>query len=313
MKRFGWCLFLGLLLFCVNRCVSAQVINDREISETIRGNYGYQPSQNEQVSLIAMRNAEKEVSRFDLTPSYAKQLTHVEVCGVVVCQADFPLKEIERIMHDIELLQLDLSRYLAIPQAKEKIELCLFRNQDTYVAFLQKNFPDAPQDRRALYVKKRQGGILMVQRGKNFEIDLRHEMTHAILHASLKEVPIWLDEGLAKYFELTVDERAYGSPYLKSVRNQLRFKIVPSLSRLEKLQIIDDMGEREYKESWAWTHFLLHRSPETHKLLASYLQMLGNEKLDPNKIPRLEPMIRNLLNDSKGEFLQHFKSWEPQD
>ena len=32
--------------------------------------------------------------------------------------------------------------------------------------------------------------------------DLRHELTHALLHGVLQDVPLWLDEGLAVYFEL---------------------------------------------------------------------------------------------------------------
>ncbi|GIT30210.1 MAG: hypothetical protein Ct9H300mP1_22560 [Planctomycetaceae bacterium] len=35
-----------------------------------------------------------------------------------------------------------------------------------------------------------------------FPEDLRHEFTHGVLHSSLKRVPLWLDEGLAEYFEV---------------------------------------------------------------------------------------------------------------
>ena len=38
-------------------------------------------------------------------------------------------------------------------------------------------------------------------------IDLRHECTHALLHANLPMVPLWLDEGLAEYFEMPEAER----------------------------------------------------------------------------------------------------------
>ena len=56
----------------------------------------------------------------------------------------------------------------------------------------------------------------MAYRNPEFGNDLRHECTHALLHAVLPAVPLWLDEGLAKYFEVQRASRAYGHPYLSS-------------------------------------------------------------------------------------------------
>ena len=212
----------------------------------------------------------------DLTPSFLSRLPHTQTSGVVVVQANFPLTEIASILGEIEQLQHDLTHYIGVPAPREKIELCLFRDEASYIAFLREFFPRAPRDRRALYVKlDGKPGVLLVQKTRDFEVDIRHEMTHAILHASIPKVPIWLDEGLAKYFELPAHERATGHPYLSSVRWNARLGMVPSLERLGRMVDINDMGAREYRDSWAWVHFLIHRSPETHQLLAAYLQMLA--------------------------------------
>ena len=217
----------------------------------------------------------------DLSPSYQKRLPYVQTCGVVVVQANFPLMEIASILDEINQLQYDLNRYIGVPAPKEKIELCLFKSEETYIAFLREFFPRAPGDRRALYVKlDNKPGTLMVQKSKDFEIDLRHEMTHAIIHTSIPKVPIWLDEGLAKYFEVPIQDRAGEHPYMSPVRWNAKLGVVPSLDRLTKLETIDDMGTKEYRDSWAWTHFLIHRSPETHRLLAAYLQMLAQLSFD---------------------------------
>ena len=219
--------------------------------------------------------------QIDLSPSYQKRLPHVQTCGVVVVQANFPLTEIAAILDEVRQLQHDLNRYIGVPAPKEKIELCLFRNEETYISFLREFFPRAPSDRRALYVKlDNKPGTLMVQKSKDFEVDLRHEMTHAIIHASIPAVPIWLDEGLAKYFEVPSQDRAGNHPYMSWVRWNTKFGAVPALDRLAKLETIDDMGTKEYRDSWAWTHFLIHRSPETHRLLAAYLQMLARLSSD---------------------------------
>ena len=215
--------------------------------------------------------------QIDLSPSYQSRLQYVQTCGMVVVQANFPLTEIASILDEINALQHDITRYTGIPAAKEKIELCLFRDESSYLDFLREFFPRAPRDRRALYVKlDDMPGTLMVQKSKEFEVDLRHEMTHAIIHASIAVVPIWLDEGLAKYFEVPPQDRANGHPYQTYIRFNARLGNIPSLDRLSKLATIDDMGIKEYREAWAWTHFLIHHSPETHRLLAAYLQMLAN-------------------------------------
>ena len=44
--------------------------------------------------------------------------------------------------------------------------------------------------------------VVYAQGGDRLADDLRHEMTHAYLHSVVPDVPLWLDEGLAKYFEL---------------------------------------------------------------------------------------------------------------
>ena len=280
--------------------------------------------------------AEQPLPQMDLSPSYENRLPHVTTCGVVVVQANFPLTEVATILDEIAQLQHDLNRYIGVPAPREKIELCLFKNEESYINFLRDCFPKAPRDRRALYVKlDNKPGTLMVQKSKDFEVDLRHEMTHAIIHASIPKVPIWLDEGLAKYFEVPFQDRAGNHPYLSQVRWNAKLGTVPSLERLVKLETIDDMGSKEYRDSWAWTHFLIHRSPETHRLLAAYLQMLarwtgeageyaakpsssgrqifdsiarGGEKQAP--IPSLKLYLDDILENQREMFKEHFSSME---
>jgi len=281
-----------------------------------------------------------EKPQIDLSPSYQKRLPYVQTCGVVVVQANFPLTEIASILDEINLLQHDLNRYVGVPDPKEKIELCLFKDKDSYTRFLREFFPRAPTDRRALYVKLDQKpGTLMVQKLNDFEVDLRHEMTHAIVHASIPMVPIWLDEGLAKYFEVPPHDRAGKNPYMSQIRWNVRMGTVPSLDRLAKLETIDDMGTKEYRDSWAWTHFLIHRSPETHRLLAAYLQLLakctgtdgeysatGSEMPLPGRrtvgftltstrekdpwIPSLKLYLDDIVPNQREAFKEHFNSAE---
>ena len=276
--------------------------------------------------------------QIDLTPSYQRLLPYVQTCGVVVVQANFPLTEIVSILDEIHMLQNDLTRYIGVPAATEKIELCLFNDEKSYKAFLKEYFSKAPDDRRALYIKlDKNPGTLLVQKTKDFEVDLRHEMTHAIVHASIPQIPIWLDEGLAKYFEVPPQDRANNHPYMANVRFNSKLGNIPSLDRLAKLKTIDDMGVKEYRDSWAWTHFLIHRSPETHRLLAGYLQMLatwspkdvkagGIDQTSPpslgafymaqwsgvvkESIPSLKLYLDDIMPNQRESFREHFGAKE---
>ncbi|MDR0703411.1 MAG: DUF1570 domain-containing protein [Planctomycetaceae bacterium] len=249
----------------------------------------------------------------DLTPSYAPRLKYCEIYGMVVVQANFPLTEIKSILEEIKQLQIDLNLYMGIPAPKEKIELCLFRDEKTYMKFLQEVFPKAPRDRRALYIKiDDKPGTLLVQKTDEFEIDLRHEMTHAIIHTSIATVPIWLDEGLAKYFEVPIKDRAEKNPYMKQIRWNTKLGAVPSLSRLEKLEHIGQMGDREYRDSWAWVHFLIHHSPQSHRLLAGYLQLLSTlpaenaKNQNSTQIPSISLYLNEVVVGAKEKYREHF-------
>ncbi|MDR0338624.1 MAG: hypothetical protein LBI18_16250 [Planctomycetaceae bacterium] len=265
------------------------------------------------------RRIEKELettfSGIDLTPSYATRLKYCEVYGVVVVQSNFPLTEIKAILEEIKQLQADLNLYMGISAPKEKIELCLFRDERTYLKFLQEVFPKAPRDRRALYIKiDDKPGTLLVQKTDEFEIDLRHEMTHAIIHTSIATVPIWLDEGLAKYFEVPIKDRAEKNPYMKQIRWNTKFGAVPSLNRLERLEHIGQMGDREYRDSWAWVHFLIHHSPQSHRLLASYLQLLSTlseekpKNHDSAAVPPISLYLDEVVGGSREKYREHFQN-----
>ena len=137
---------------------------------------------------------------------------HREV-GPFVCRADFPLQGMEGLLADLDELQGDLSESLGIPPAQERIEIYLFGDESSYHRYLKTYFPQLPY-RRALFAKLGGPGMVFAYRGKEFETGLRHECTHALLHAALPSVPLWLDEGLAEYFQEPRAKRAYDSRHL---------------------------------------------------------------------------------------------------
>ena len=110
--------------------------------------------------------------------------------------------------------------------------------------------------------------------GDRIQQDLRHELTHALLHSVIRDVPLWLDEGLAEYFELPPDKNGVNAAHLDSLRRGPLGPYKPDLTRLEGLTEVKQMTPAEYRESWAWVHLMLRDKPEAKAVLTNYLHQL---------------------------------------
>ena len=239
--------------------------------------------------------------------SPAADWTDTRKAGPFVCRADFSLADSasQDLLGQLAQLPTDLSRRLGIATPSEQIEVYLFHDQATYARYLGHYLPGVPY-RRALFVKGRGPGRVFAYRSEQFEIDLRHECTHALLHAALPQVPIWLDEGLAVYFEPAPQQRAYDNPHLESLRSRARAAVVPSLEKLEEKGGLADMEAAEYRDSWAWVHFMLHGPAAVHEELTAYLAAL---RTDASPTP-LSLRLRQRSPDFERQFTAHFRTWQ---
>lgn len=224
--------------------------------------------------------------------------------GPFVIRADFDLEPHDGLFRQLADLQKNLTDHLGVPPAEEQIEVFLFKDSTSYKRFLAAEYPNLPY-RRGLFIKSGGVGRVMVHQCEEFEIDLRHECTHALLHASLPVVPLWLDEGLAKFYEVPPGARAFGSPFLGPVRWGALFGLSPNLAKLERLEDFAKMGATEYREAWAWVHFLQYESETSHQVLVDYLADLRANRPPGSFEQRLESKIRN----TRGRFTSHFRNW----
>ena len=221
--------------------------------------------------------------------------------GQFLCHADFPLAPQQPLLDELAQLQQDLRAKLGAPPPRENMHFFLFQAKDTYQSYLKQHFPRVPY-RRALFIKARGPGMVFAFQGTDFETDVRHECTHALLHAWLPDVPLWLDEGLAEYFEVARDKRVTGNPHREVVEAAVRIGQLPRLEVLESLENLDDMGRDEYRDAWAWVHFMLHGPPEAREELTRYLDEL-HAGGDPG---RLSERLRRRMPDLNRRVVQHF-------
>ena len=224
--------------------------------------------------------------------------------GPFLCHAAFSLERYQKLFDDLPLLERQLSQTLAIEPLRDVVPLFLFGDQASYRGFLRQRFPEVPY-RRALYVKEGRHASVFAFRHSHMADDVRHECTHALLHASMPSLPLWLDEGIAEYFEVAPEDRACGHPHLAASRWSYRLGLERPIEALEDKSELGDMGSVDYRFSWAWVHFLLHGPyPAFHELVRYVRDVrVGN----PAGI--FSERLRRALPDVQRQIARHFDRW----
>ena len=225
--------------------------------------------------------------------------------GPFQCQATFPLGDLTPLFQELSALELELQRTLAVPPAARRVDVYLLESKQAHQQLLSQLFPRVPY-RRALYVQRAGQGSVYAYRHRDLAVDLRHECTHALLHTNLPMVPLWLDEGLAEYFEMPAEHRAFEHPHFKKLRWNLRFGMIPNIESLESTQNLDEMGGPEYRFAWAWAHFMLHGPLPVHRALVHYLADIRRG----NPPGKLSERLHQSLPDLERQLVQHFKQWQ---
>lgn len=210
--------------------------------------------------------------------------------------ADFEIQKNLPLFRELSNLRDQVYKELKLPASSTIIQVYLFEDKDRYERFISIKYPDLPK-RRAFFVAqpRRLGGaedlLVYTYWGDRIQQDLRHELTHALLHCVLKDVPLWLDEGLAECFETPPGWNGVNPKHLEQLRQPgVRF----NLDRLEQLTDIKEMNGTEYREAWAWTHFMLRGDPGDRKVLLNYLQELRANPRPGALRPRLAALHMQL-------------------
>ena len=178
-----------------------------------------------------------------------------------------------------------------------------FDSQQRCAEFLTRNYPELP-NRRAFFVQQGPGeSVVFTFRGARLREDLRHEATHALLHAALPNVPLWLDEGLAEYFEADPEQDGLRPLYLDRLQRQFAGGGGPDLVRLERLVDVAQTTAADYRESWLWVHFCLHGPPEVRTAFQQHLTALAGSSADS-----LQQRLTAATADPKAAVLAHLQA-----
>lgn len=224
--------------------------------------------------------------------------------GPLVVYSNFKLPKHHPLIEDLILLRKQVAVDLDLPVQKEEVAIYIFSTEKEFRDYLNATYPGLP-NRRAFFMGDRHELAVYTYWGERIQEDLRHEYTHGLLHATLRTVPLWLDEGLAEYFEVagprpgTVNSE-YAGRLAASVSNGWR----PNLAGLEGLEEFSRMQHIHYQEAWAWVHYMLHDNSGAKPVLLAYLHDLRTQT---NPTP-LSERLKRQLPTAEERFLAHASS-----
>jgi hypothetical protein len=186
-------------------------------------------------------------------------------------QSDTPIAESDPWMLELTDVRESVIATLDLPQPKRPVSVYLFRDRTRYEEFLRQTHPDLPP-RRAFFVGTPTELKVYAHWNGAIMEDLRHEYTHGVLHAATDNIPLWLDEGLAEYFEIAPSDDRINHEHLEGLTAAIANGWQPNLKRLSQVDSVSQMQRLDYQESWAWVHFLLHEAPGGRELLIDYFR-----------------------------------------
>lgn len=208
--------------------------------------------------------------------------------GPFVVHSNEAMKSDVPAVQALEQLRGDLSKRLKGSQGdvedKGPIEVYVLDDRSSFLHLLRFYFPELPP-RRAFFLAQGDERIVYTYQGPMLEEDLRHEAAHALLRGRFGDIPLWLDEGLAEYFEVGPDDAHDRESRLAKLEADQKAGWKPDLARLEGLAEVHEMKPRDYREAWAWVDLLLSNSGTGSAVLVDYLSVPGDR---PSLAERLD-------------------------
>lgn len=222
------------------------------------------------------------------------------------------IKAVSESIKQIAELDKELSERFSLPRCQEKIKLFIFEDVKSYTTYIQKEYPGAPMRRALFAMEKDKPGKVFTFLHEEFDVDLRHECTHALLHSKIGRLPIWIDEGLAEYFEAPIAQRVYKEPYFSQIKRNVSYNLfapVPDIKKLENIKKMGDFLEIHYRNSWSWMNFMIN-DPARQKILGNYLVLCKNadeNEKEQGIFPSFTDMISRMEPKYKSEYKAYWK------
>lgn len=234
---------------------------------------------------------------------------HVTRVHPFVFTTTVPMERDDPLARDLLGLREAVGEALHLPSIDQLIQIVIFDDERSFEDYVQTHYPDLPK-RRAFFIKLPERELaVLTYRSDRLLRDLRHETTHALLHAALPAVPLWLDEGLAEYFEVGPDRAGINGAHVERLRATGRSL---DLNRLETMRDMARMSADDYRESWYWVRFCLHHDASTKQALLAHISRLRAGAPDL-LAPRLHAVLGDPLATAATQLVSLPVAVDPED
>ncbi len=222
----------------------------------------------------------------------------------LVFHTDFRLPKRHRLVEQLVQSRNRITKTLKLPQSDEPINVYLFEDEPSYRSFMKRHHPYLPR-RRAFFVKQDTTLNVFAHWGDRVAEDLQHEVVHGYLHSVVPQIPLWLDEGLAEYYEVVKGQRGFNRPHILHLAQRFRKgKWKPDLKRLETLDDPATFTQEDYAEAWLWTHFLLESGEgERRHMICDQLARLRMK----GEAQPMSDSLAQKVDDANDAIVKHLK------
>ena len=221
----------------------------------------------------------------------------------LIIRSDFHIPSQHRLVEELALKRMDMSDQLKLPLSNEPINVYIFKKENDFRTYMDREHPEFP-NRRAFFVKNDTTMMIYAFWGDKIGEDLRHEAAHGYLHSVIPNLPLWLDEGIAEYFECPRGARGFNSEHVYLLNESFRRgDWEPNLQALQAIEDPAGMNQIQYAESWLWIHFLLQNKNDHKQILQDQLARL---RMSAESEP-LTKFVDKQIDDKDIVIIEHLK------
>jgi len=170
----------------------------------------------------------------------------------------------------------DVAAALGLTPPDIRAAVYLFDWRCALRSFLERECPERAYAAGACF-QTQTGFVVAVSRRwrrRDTLVLLRHELAHFVIASHFHDVPPWIDEGLAVYFEAGPPFGEVRRNYLKTVTSLLRRRPGNVLAGLVSIPAGKRMSRDEYAAAWGLVHYLMNRRADGASLIRRYLAVV---------------------------------------
>ena len=198
----------------------------------------------------------------------------------VLLLSSLAAEDAESLCREADAVADDMAALLCLPPPERPLQIHLFPNSRAARRHLERHCPERARARAVAFTQG--GSIHVVLSGPLRREDalryMRHEIAHSVIMSHFIEVPPWMHEGLALYFE---SGPPHGTPRADGVLRELRKPLRTDAAGLLRRTVSVPCGARprrdEYAASWALVHFLL-AGDDGPALVTRYLEEVDSRR-----------------------------------